>query len=172
MSDQSYSSSTGSIYETGTALFTALTEVDLAGTDATVVAHRITGSRRYTLTRLAVVVETATVSSGDIVLTAKRRKLVDSDTGAATIGTATLPTGVTAGSVYIRDFASDIQPGELITITLTTAAAGGSKAGKAVVLIEGYESDVPLPEIAAGATASAGADKADSGTGQLVRINA
>jgi hypothetical protein len=167
MADQSYSSSRGSI------LFSSTGPTEASLTGATVKAVQCAGSRRFTLTRLSVVISDAVTSSGSVVLTAFRWKTPDNGGGdAVTIGTVTLASDAAAGSVWVREFSTDIQPGEAIAVTVSTAAAGGGAAGNAVIHIEGYESDVTLPEIAAGATASSGADKADAGTGQLFRVSA
>jgi hypothetical protein len=105
-------------------------------------------------------------------LTVYRWTVADLTAGAITLGTITIPAGTTKGSVYVREFSEDIQPGESVAVSVTTPAAGASAAGSAVISIEGYESDVTLPEIAAGSTTSSGADKADAGVGQLFRVSA
>ena len=166
MADQSYSSSTGSI------MFSAAVPVEANLAAAAVVGIRCAGSRRYTLSRVSVVISDDITSTGSIVLTAYRWKTPDSDAGAVSIGTITVSADGEAGDLYVREFSSDIQPGEAVAVKVTTQAAGAGAAANAVVHIEGYESDVTLPDCPAGATTSAGADKADAGVGQLFRVKA
>ena len=168
MADQSYSSSTGSV------MFSAAAPVEATLTGAGVKAVRVSGSRRYSVTRIAASISGQDIvsPSNSVVLTVYRWTVADLSAGAITLGTITIPAGTTKGSVYVREFSEDIQPGESVVVSVTTPAAGTAAAGNAVLSIEGYESDVTLPDCPAGATTSAGADKADAGVGQLFRVKA
>lgn len=84
-------------------------------------------------------VSTATVSSGDIVITAKKYVTIGSATGAVTLGTLTIPTGVAAGKVYYKPLDpndASFLPGEVLVFEVTTAAAGGGAAGAGSSLFE------------------------------------
>jgi len=94
------------------------------------VIARFAPAERVQLQRIQFSVSTATVSSGNIVVTVKKYITPGSATGAVTIDTLTIPTGVTAGTVYYKDVEpTAIAVGEEIVFEVTTASAGGGAAG-------------------------------------------
>jgi len=75
-------------------------------------------------------ISTSVVSSGNVVVTFKRRPTLGSTSGEVTIGTLTMPSGAAAGKVYYKAVAPVVcLAGEQIVVEVTTAAAGGSAAG-------------------------------------------
>lgn len=98
-------------------------------TSAAVVA-RFAPTERVQLQRIQFSVSTATVSSASIVITVKKYITPNSASGAVTLGTLTIPTGVAAGKVYYKDIDPQaIKVGEEIVFEVTTQAAGGGAAG-------------------------------------------
>ena len=88
---------------------------------------------RVAIQRVAVVVSTAVVSTGAVVVTVKNRPTVASATGEASITTLSIPAGTAAGKVVYKDINEAlIAPGGSLVFEVTTAAAGGSAAGAGV----------------------------------------
>ncbi|NCX93159.1 MAG: hypothetical protein EBX40_00570 [Gammaproteobacteria bacterium] len=76
------------------------------------------------------VISTAVVSSGNVVVTFKRRPTIGSATGEVSIGTVVIPGGAAVGKVYYKKVSPVVcAVGEQIVIEVTTAAAGGGAAG-------------------------------------------
>ncbi len=79
---------------------------------------------------IGIIIKTATVSSGGIVVTVTARPTVGSATGAVTIGTITIPTAIAAGKLYTNKVTPvSVSPGYSINVAVTTAAAGVGAAG-------------------------------------------
>lgn len=151
MADQSYSSSTGVVRVDGA----VPTERDL--TSAGTLCSLVTGSQRFTLTGVSVIISdnTAAVST----ITVKRNKTIDGTGGdLTTIGTLTIPTGAVAGSVYTREFSQDIQPGEHVVVTNDATPT----AGNGFAVLEGYSSDF--------LSSTDGTSKPDGGTGSVFKV--
>lgn len=76
------------------------------------------------------VVSTAVVSSGNVVLTFKRRPTIGSASGEVTIGTLNIPGGAAVGKCYYKRVTPVVcAVSEQIVVEVTTAAAGGGAAG-------------------------------------------
>jgi len=91
------------------------------------------------LSRIAVLVTTATVSSGNIVVTVYQRPTYGSTSGQVTIGTLTIPTATTAGSIYYKPVESvRLLPGQQLAFNCSTAAAGGSNAGAVISMFKAF----------------------------------
>lgn len=102
-------------------------------TSAAVIAEHACIGNQVEIRRIAIAISTATVSTGNIVVTVRNRPTVGSATGQSTLATLTIPTGVAAGKVYYKDVnQSVVVPGGSIAFEVTTAAAGGSAAGAGV----------------------------------------
>lgn len=89
--------------------------------------------------RLAFVITTATVSTGNIVITAKKYVTPGSASGAVTLDTLTIPTGVAAGTYYYKNVNPEtysFKRTEELVFEVTTAAAGMSGAGAGYSLFE------------------------------------
>lgn len=80
--------------------------------------------------RLYFAVSTTVVSSGNVVVTFKRRPTLNSASGEVSIGTIVIPAGTAAGKVLYKGVTPVVcAAGEQIVIEVTTAAAGGGAAG-------------------------------------------
>lgn len=91
------------------------------------------------LTRVMLLVSTATVSTGNIVVTVYQRPTYGSTAGQVTLGTITIPTGVAAGTIYYKNIESvKVPPGSQIAFNVTTAAAGGGAAGAAFPMFKAF----------------------------------
>jgi hypothetical protein len=102
--------------------------------------------KRCLIKRLSFIVSTATVSSGNIVITAYYRPTVGSSSSQVSLGTITIPTSIAAGKVYYKDITPySAAPGGDVSFSVTTAAAGGGAAGAGFCAVE-FEQD---PEVAA-----------------------
>lgn len=81
-------------------------------------------------------ISTATVSSGNIVVTVKKRPTVGSSSGEVSIDTITIPTGVAAGVRYGKMIDPvQFQVGDVISFEVTTASAGGGAAGAGYAMV-------------------------------------
>jgi len=99
-------------------------------TSAAVIAEHACVSGQVEIRRVAIAISTATVSTGNIVVTVRNRPTLGSATNQTTVTTMTIPSGVAAGQVYYKDVnQSVVQPGGSLAFEVTTAAAGGSSAG-------------------------------------------
>lgn len=106
-------------------------------TGAGVLAHRYMAQMALKVVRVGISISTATVSTGNIVITVKKRPTVGSASGESTIGTLTIPTSIAAGKKYYKDLSGvHVDPGEEIAFDVTTAAAGGGAAGAGVPFCE------------------------------------
>lgn len=86
--------------------------------------------------QIAFLVSTATVSSGNIVVTVKKRITVNSASGEVTLGTLTIPTAIAAGKMYYKNISPvKLDAGEQVVFEVTTAAAGGGAAGSGYACI-------------------------------------
>lgn len=94
------------------------------------------------VTRVKFLIGTATVSSGNIIVKFNKRPTLNSATNESLIAQLSIPGGVAAGTVYYKNVASAIKllPGEVISVEVTTAAAGGGAAGAGMAMVEGYRS--------------------------------
>jgi hypothetical protein len=81
------------------------------------------------LLEIAFQVTTATVSTGNIVVTVYDRTSPGVSSGQVTIGTLTIPTAVAAGTVYYKGLEYSVAPGHSVEFDVTTASAGGGAAG-------------------------------------------
>ncbi len=118
-----YNSKMGGIIRIGTVTVSDLTSA--------AVAERFIATAKVLIKRVAISIQTATVSSGGIVITPRKRPTPNSSAGQTSGSTITVPTAIAAGKVYYKDLATPItlQPGEELAFEVTTAAAGGSAAG-------------------------------------------
>lgn len=90
--------------------------------------------------RIAFEVNTATVSTGGIVITVYKRPTPGSATGQSVLGTLTIPTAVVDGTVYYKDIQGVLfSPGQELAFDVTTAAAGGGAAGDGYAILEQVE---------------------------------
>lgn len=102
-------------------------------TSTAVIAEYAVIAERVDVQRLAVVVSTAVVSTGSVVVTVRNRPTVGSATGQSTITTLTIPAGTAAGKVVYKDInQANLIPGGSIAFEVTTASAGGGAAGAVV----------------------------------------
>lgn len=85
---------------------------------------------RCTVKRIGFTVGSDTVSSGNIVVDFDRTPKSDG-TRESAFDQLTIPTGVATGTVYYADIGSHktLYEGDLVTVQVSTAAAGGSAAG-------------------------------------------
>lgn len=82
------------------------------------------------VTRIMLQVSTATVSTGNIVVSVYERPTYGSSSGQVLIGTLVIPSGVAAGKIYYKDVESvKIPQGSQLAFVCSTAAAGGGAAG-------------------------------------------
>lgn len=110
----------------------AQAEIDL--TSAAVQSFSFLLSMNARVFRLQAKVTTATVSTGSIVITFRRRPTFGSATGQTTLGTISIPTAVVVNKIYYKDITPvNCVSGDDIVAEVTTAAAGGGAAGKALV---------------------------------------
>jgi hypothetical protein len=69
-------------------------------------------------------------SAAAVVVKCKKYPTAGSSAGESDLGTLTIPAGAAAGKVYYKDISpAAIEPGDEIVFEVTTAAAGGAKAG-------------------------------------------
>lgn len=82
------------------------------------------------LTSIFLQVTTATVSTGNIVVSVFQRPTYGSSSGQVLIGTLSIPTGVAIGKIYYKPVESvKVVQGSQLAFACSTAAAGGSAAG-------------------------------------------
>lgn len=94
------------------------------------VIARFLAMKQISVKQIAFVISTATVSTGNIVVTVKRRPTVGSTSGEVTIGTLTIPTAIAAGKMYYKNVTPVVvAQGEEVVFEVTTAAAGMGAAG-------------------------------------------
>lgn len=109
-------------------------------TSTGVLAHRYVALMPIKVKRIMLKITAATVSSGNIVVVAKKRPTIGSATGEVTIGTITIPTAIAANVIYYKDVTGVVcAQGDEICFDVTTAAAGGGNAGSALPMIEAEE---------------------------------
>lgn len=90
--------------------------------------------------RLAFAVNTAVVSTGNVVVNIYYRPVPGSGSTANLVATLNIPNGAAAGTVYYKDVAGQVlQPGEELACDVATAAAGGSAAGAGYFFAEEVE---------------------------------
>jgi hypothetical protein len=93
------------------------------------------------LTRIMIQISTATVSSGNIVVSVYQRPTYGSTAGQVLIGTLVIPTGVAAGGIYYKNVESvKIPQGSQLAFACSTAAAGGGAAGAGFCMFKGFMS--------------------------------
>lgn len=109
----------------------AQAEIDLTSAAVQSFSHVLQEFAR--VRRIQAKVTTATVSSGSIVLTIRRRPTFGSSSGQSTLGTITIPTAIAVNAIYYKDITPvNCSRGDQVVVEVTTAAAGGGAAGKAV----------------------------------------
>lgn len=84
------------------------------------------------LQRAGLMVTTAVVSTGAVVVNIIARPTHGSTTGQVVLGTISVPAAAVVGSTYYKDFADNltvIQAGYELVFSVLTAAAGGGAAG-------------------------------------------
>lgn len=129
----------GFVPDTGTAGF------DLAA--AAVVSPKFNAVRHVALRRVGIKVVAAITSSGAIVVTIRKRPTPHSSSGQSSLGTITIPAAATLGDSYYLELDEDqntLKPGEQVALEVTTAAAGGGAAGKAVAWIDAEDNPQEL----------------------------
>jgi len=102
-----------------------------------VVVNQFLCQRSVSLVFIGFSISTQTVSSGNIVVTVKKRNAVSSSSGETTVSTITIPTAATVGQVYGKY----IDPvvfgvGDVIAFEVTTAYAGGGADGAGFSMIQ------------------------------------
>jgi hypothetical protein len=113
------------------------TEVSAQSLTSVGVKQQFLCPRPANLVFVGFAISTATVSSGNIVVTVKKRNGVGVSAGEAVLTTITIPTGVAAGKVYGKYIdPSLLQVGEVIAFEVTTAAAGGGAAGAGYSIVQ------------------------------------
>ena len=83
------------------------------------------------LKEVAINVQTATVSTGNIVVKPKKRVVPNSDVGGTDGSTVIIPTAIAAGVGYYKAQTLSFKKGDELCFEVTTASAGGSAAGAA-----------------------------------------
>ena len=132
MSDRTYSNSDW------------VTRRHYGGTNATAAAGTLltnthAGPQGYTVTSVSVFLIESIVSPDNSVVVKARRLLDGSDSSQAVeIGSVTIPTGATQGSVYRVNLDADVAPGETVNVYIDTPAAGTGAAGSIEAVVEGY----------------------------------
>ena len=83
---------------------------------------------------LKVLISTAVVSTGAVVIAFKKRSAPGVSAAEVTMGSVSVPAGTALGKVVYKDLSSlyEFEPGMALAIEITTAAAGGGAAGGAV----------------------------------------
>lgn len=116
-------------------IFDATTASDLT---SAAVAKRFGFMRPAVVRKCAIGITTATVSTGNIVVTIKKYPNAGSSASAETLDTITIPAAIAAGKVYLCTFPSPEKfiPGEELVFEVTTAAAGGGAAGAGTCMFE------------------------------------
>lgn len=108
----------------------SLLPVSLQALDSAAVINRYLVAQQQEVSRLAFAISTSVVSTGDVVVTFKRRPTLGSSSGEVSLGTLTMPNGAAAGKIYYKDIDPVVcAEGEEIICEVTTAAAGMSAAG-------------------------------------------
>lgn len=119
--------------------FDSTTPVSLA---STAVVKRYASIRPMVVRKIAVAVTTATVSTGNIVVTVSKYHTIGASTSAVVLGTIAIPGGVAVGKVYYKDLAAiqKLVVGDELIFEVTTAAAGGGAAGAGVCMFDADDS--------------------------------
>lgn len=118
------------VLQVGAGAATSLTSTGVA-------AYTFVAMNNIRVTRLVLKVTTATVSSGSIVVTYRRRPAYGSASGQSSLGTISVPTAIAADKVYYNNITPVVlNAGDQICFDVTTAAAGGSAAGIALFAVE------------------------------------
>ena len=100
------------------------------------VINQFVCKRPVNVEKLAFLVSTATVSTGNIVISVYKRQVVGSSSGQSLIDTLTIPSGVAAGVLYYSlPSTVSLQMGQAISFEVTTAAAGGGSAGAGYAIV-------------------------------------
>lgn len=91
------------------------------------------------VTRLMVLVSTAIVSTGSVVVTVYQRPTYGSTVGQVTVGTLTIPAGTAAGTIVYKDVESvKVPQGSQLAFNCSTAAAGGGAAGACFSMFKAF----------------------------------
>lgn len=111
--------------------FMVIGTVTVSDLTSAAVAQRYIATAKVIVKRVAVSIQTATVSNVSIVITPRKRPTPNSSASQSSGSTITVPTAIAAGSVYYKDLATPLtfQPGEELAFEVTTAAGGGGAAG-------------------------------------------
>lgn len=100
------------------------------------------------LQRAGLMITTAVVSTGAVVVNVIARPTHGSTSGQVVLGTISVPGGAVVGATYYKDFADNltiIQAGYELVFAVLTAAAGGGAAGACLPMaVLDYDPEVPL----------------------------
>lgn len=115
---------------------------------AAVVAQHIF-SNGAVIRKIGFKLATAVVSTGNVVVTFKKRPIPGSSSGESSIGTITIPNGAAAGAYYAKMLSSPVQlaEGQVLSIEVTTAAAGMGAAGDGYAVFSGDVVPEYLPNV-------------------------
>lgn len=91
------------------------------------------------LTRIMLLVSTAVVSTGSVVVNVYQRPTYGSTAGQVLIGALTIPAGTAAGKIVYKNVESfKILPGQQLAFNVGTAAAGGGAAGAGFSMFKSF----------------------------------
>jgi hypothetical protein len=101
------------------------------------VVNQFLCQRPVSLVFIGFAISTQTVSSGNIVVTIKKRNGIGVSAGEVSLGTITIPTGALVGKVYGKYIDPSVFGiGDVIAFEVTTAAAGMGAAGAGFSMIQ------------------------------------
>lgn len=105
------------------------------------VGLRFIATQKLIIRRLVAVIQTATVSSGGIVVKANKRPTPNSSAGQTVSSSMTIATAKAAGQKYYANLTTPLtlDVGDELAIEVTTAAAGGGAAGAAWIFASEVE---------------------------------
>ncbi len=105
--------------------------VTVSDLTAAAIAQRYIATMKCIVKRVAIVLQTASVSNVSIVVTPRMRPTPNSSASQTSGSTITVPTAIAAGVVYYKDLAAPLVmlPGYELAFEVTTAAGGGGAAG-------------------------------------------
>lgn len=108
----------------------SLLDVSLQSLASAAVINRYLVAQQQEVSLLALAISTSVVSTGNVVVTFKRRPTLGSSSGEVSLGTITIPNGAAAGKTYYKSIDPVVcAVGEEVIAEVTTAAAGMGAAG-------------------------------------------
>ncbi len=105
--------------------------ITVADLTSAAVATRYLATGKCIVKRVAIVIQTQTLSTGGIVITPRQRPVPGANTNQVSGSTITVPSVALVGSVYYKTLATPLVmlPGHELAFEVTTQAAGGGAAG-------------------------------------------